>query len=87
MRQMDIKVRYYLEDQVIKLWQATGSTVLFITHNIEEAVYLSQKCMILTNKPAKVKETVQIDLPHPRDIASEKFVALREYITKQIKWW
>lgn len=84
---MDIKVRYYLEDQVIKLWQATGSTVLFITHNIEEAVYLSQKCMILTNKPAKVKETVQIDLPHPRDIASEKFVALREYITKQIKWW
>ena len=56
---MDIKVRYYLEDQVIKLWQATGSTVLFITHNIEEAVYLSQKCMILTNKPAKVMSSTQ----------------------------
>ena len=84
---MDIKVRYYLEDQVIRLWKETGSTVLFITHNIEEAVYLAEKCMILTNKPAKVKETVKIDMPHPRDIASKKFVELREYITKQIKWW
>ncbi|MDO4269758.1 MAG: ABC transporter ATP-binding protein [Eubacteriales bacterium] len=84
---MDIKLRYYLEDQVIKLWQATGSTVLFITHNIEEAVYLAEKCMILTNKPAKVKETVEIGLPHPRDIASKEFVRLREYITQQIKWW
>lgn len=84
---MDIKVRYYLEDQVIKLWRATESTVLFITHNIEEAVYLAEKCMILTNKPAKVKETVTIDLPRPRNIASEEFVKLREYITQQIKWW
>lgn len=84
---MDIKVRYYLEDQVIKLWQATGSTVLFITHNIEEAVYLAQKCLILTNKPAKIKEEVSIDLPRPRNIADSKFVEIREYITQQIKWW
>ena len=85
--QMDIKVRYYLEDQVIKLWQQTGSTVLFITHNIEEAVYLSEKCLILTNKPATIREEKKIDLPRPRDIASEEFIELREYITKQIKWW
>lgn len=84
---MDIKVRYYLEDQVIKLWKATGSTVLFITHNIEEAVYLAEKCMILTNKPAKVKEIVEINLPHPRNITAKEFVELREYITNQIKWW
>ena len=85
--QMDIKMRYYLEDQVIKLWQKTGSTVLFITHNIEEAVYLSEKCMILSQKPATVKETVNIDLPRPRNVASDEFIAIREYITNQIKWW
>lgn len=85
--QMDIKVRYYLEDQVIKLWKQTGSTVLFITHNIEEAVYLSEKCLILTNKPATIKEEKIIDLPRPRDIASPEFIEVREYITKQIKWW
>ena len=85
--QMDIKMRYYLEDQVIKLWQRTGSTVLFITHNIEEAVYLSEKCMILSQKPAQVKEMLDIDLKRPRDIASPEFIAVREYITNQIKWW
>lgn len=85
--QMDIKVRYYLEDQVIKLWQKTGSTVLFITHNIEEAVYLSEKCLILSNKPTTIKEEKKIDLPRPRDIASPEFIELREYVTSQIKWW
>ena len=85
--QMDIKMRYYLEDQVIKLWQKTGSTVLFITHNIEEAIYLSEKCLILSNKPTTVKEEKEIDLPRPRDIASPEFIALREYVTSQIKWW
>ena len=67
--QMDIKMRYYLEDEVIKLWQATGSTVIFITHNVEEAVYLSNKCLILSQKPTTVKEELKIDLPRPRDIA------------------
>lgn len=85
--QMDIKMRYYLEDEVIKLWKATGSTVIFITHNVEEAVYLSNKCMILSQKPTTVKETQVIDLPRPRVIASPEFIKLREYVTSQIKWW
>ena len=85
--QMDIKMRYYLEDEVIKLWQATGSTVIFITHNVEEAVYLSNKCLILSQKPTTVKEELKIDLPRPRDIASPEFVRLREYVTSQFKWW
>lgn len=73
------------EDEVIKLWQATGSTVIFITHNVEEAVYLSNKCLILSQKPTTVKEELKIDLPRPRDIASPEFVRLREYVTSQIK--
>lgn len=85
--QMDIKMRFYLEDEVIRLWRALGSTVLFITHNIEEAVYLAEKVLILSNKPATVKEEVTIDLPHPRDIADPKFIEYRNYITDKIKWW
>lgn len=85
--QMDIKMRFYLEDEVLKLWREFGSTVIFITHNIEEAVYLAQKVLILTNKPATIKETVNIDLPHPRDVTSTEFVNIRRYITDAIKWW
>ena len=82
--QMDIKMRFYLEDEVIRLWKETGTTVIFITHNIEEAVYLAQKVLILTNKPAKVKERLSIDLPHPR---GSEFIRIRKYVTDQIKWW
>lgn len=85
--QMDIKMRFYLEDEVLKLWKEFGSTVIFITHNIEEAVYLAERVLILSNKPATVKESVEITLPRPRDVTSPEFVELRKYITDQIKWW
>ena len=85
--QMDIKMRYYLEDQVIKLWQETGSTVLFITHNLEEAVYLAQKILIMSNKPTTVKKILNVDLSYPRNIADDKFVKIRKEVTDLIKWW
>ena len=85
--QMDIKMRYYLEDEVIKLWKEFGSTVVFITHNIEEAVYLAERILILTNKPATIKDEVIVDLPRPRNFYDPEFVKIRQYITDQIKWW
>ena len=54
--QMDIKLRYYLEDEVLRLWRETNSTVIFITHNIEEAVYLAQRCLIMSPKPTTIKK-------------------------------
>ena len=85
--QMDIKMRYYLEDEVIRLWKKFESTVLFITHNIEEAVYLADRIIILTNKPAAIKEELIVDLARPRDFTDPQFVELRKYVTEQIRWW
>jgi len=85
--QLDIELRFKLEDELVKLWKMTGTTVLFITHNIEEAVYLGNRIMILTNKPTTVKETILDDLPRPRDIAAPEFIALRNKVTELIKWW
>lgn len=85
--QMDVKLRFYLEDEVLRLWKEFGTTVVFITHNIEEAVYLSERCLILTNKPATIKEIINNHLPYPRDITSDDFINMRKHITEQIKWW
>lgn len=85
--QLDIELRFKLEDELVKLWQMTGTTVLFITHNIEEAVYLGNKIMVLTNKPTTVKKTLINELPRPRDIAAPEFVKLRNEVTELIKWW
>lgn len=85
--QMDIKVRYYLEDEVLKLWRETGSTVIFITHNIEEAVYLSQRCLVMSQKPTTIKTSIENPLPYPRNVSDPEFIKLREEITDMIKWW
>jgi sulfonate transport system ATP-binding protein len=85
--QMDIKTRFYLEDEVIRIWKELGSTIIFITHNVEEAVYLAERVLILSQKPASVKESIEIDLPRPRNIASREFVKYRTHIVDMIKWW
>lgn len=85
--QLDIELRYKLEDELVRLWQRTKTTVIFITHNIEEAVYLGENIMVLTNKPTKVKTIVENNMPRPRDIADKEFVRLRNYVTDLIKWW
>ncbi len=85
--QLDIELRFKLEDELIRLWREVGTTVIFITHNIEEAVYLSERILVLTNKPTKIKAEIANDMPHPRDIADPKFVELRNQVTDLIKWW
>lgn len=85
--QLDIDLRFKLEDELIKLWKMTGTTVLFITHNVEEAVYLSSHVMVLTNKPTTVKTIKENNLPRPRDIADPAFVEMRNEVTQLIKWW
>ena len=85
--QLDIELRFKLEDELVKLWQMTKTTVIFITHNIVEAVYLGNKIMVLTNKPTTVKTTLTNSMPRPRDVTSKEFVELRNKVTDLIKWW
>lgn len=85
--QLDVKLRFYLEDELINLWRKLGSTVLFVTHNIEEAVYIAQRILVLSNKPTKVKAELDIDLPHPRNLLDPRFIALRKEVTELIRWW
>ncbi|HIT89434.1 MAG TPA: ABC transporter ATP-binding protein [Candidatus Merdenecus merdavium] len=85
--QLDNELRYKLEDELISLWQKTGTTIIFITHNIEEAVYLSQRILVLTNKPTSIKKEIVNDLPRPRDVTDIEFNKLRDEVTDLIKWW
>ena len=85
--QLDIKLRYYLEDELIRLWKKLSSTVIFVTHNIEEAVYVAERILVLTNKPTKVKEEVIVDLPRPRSYLDPEFIKIRKKVTDLIRWW
>ena len=63
--QLDVKLRFYLEDELVNIWKKLNSTVLFVTHNIEEAVYVAERILVLTNKPTKIKAEIPVDLPRP----------------------
>ncbi|MEE0816600.1 MAG: ABC transporter ATP-binding protein [Desulfovibrio fairfieldensis] len=82
--QLDVKLRFYLEDELVNLWQKLNSTILFVTHNIEEAVYVAERILVLTNK---VKAEIQVDLPRPRKLIDPRFVELRRQVTELIRWW
>lgn len=85
--QLDVKLRFYLEDELIRLWQTLKATVIFVTHNIEEAVYLAERILVLSNKPTTIKAEVRVDLPRPRNLIDPKFVEIRKRVTDLIRWW
>lgn len=85
--QLDVELRFKLEDELLNLWRKLGTTVIFITHNIEEAVYLSENILILTNKPTTIKTKLANDLPQPRNVVSPEFIEIREKVTELIRWW
>jgi sulfonate transport system ATP-binding protein len=85
--QLDVKLRYYLEDELVKLWQTLKSTVIFVTHNIEEAVYVAERILVLSNKPTNIKAEVKVDLPRPRNLIDPEFVKIRKNVTELIRWW
>ena len=85
--QLDVELRFRLEDELITLWQKLGTTVIFITHNIEEAVYLSENILVLTNKPTSIKHKLENTLPRPRNVVEPAFIDLRNQVTELIKWW
>jgi len=85
--QLDMDLRFRMEDELLELWRRMGTTVIFITHNIEEAIYLGERVLVLTNKPTGIKEDIRNPLPYPRDVTSPDFAALRNRVTDLIRWW
>src|SRR5262245_34809482 len=76
---LDAQTREIMQEELLRLWERTGKTVVFVTHDIEEAVCLVARVGDLTARPARVKEEVAIGLPRPRDVAVRKSVACLEY--------
>ena len=78
---LDAQTRYLMQEELQRIWEAEKRTVIFVTNNIEEALYLADRILVLTNCPATVKREYVIDLPRPRNLVSPEFLALRKEIT------
>ena len=77
---LDAQTRWILQKELLSIWSKLNKTVIFITHNVEEAVFLGQCVAVLTKRPATLKSLMTIDLPYPRDRLSKPFISYRERI-------
>ena len=68
--------RATLQSELLRIWQQLRLAVFFITHNVEEAIYLSQRTVLMSPHPGRVQKIITIDLPYPRDRGSREFGAL-----------
>ncbi len=79
---LDEMTRERMNDEVLRIWQQTGTTVVFVTHSIPEAVYLSSRVVVMSARPGRITKIVDIDLPRPRDDASRETPRYFELITE-----
>nr|WP_207749477.1 ABC transporter ATP-binding protein [Enterocloster clostridioformis] len=79
--QLDAQTRYQMQEEILRIWEKEKRTVIFVTNNIEEACYLGNRIILLSDCPATVKEVYPISIPRPRDMVSEEFLKLRTVIS------
>jgi NitT/TauT family transport system ATP-binding protein len=72
---LDITTRERLRDEVIRIWRSTGKTILFVTHDLDEALYLSDRVIIISDKPARVMRIIEPGMPRPRNLFSDPEIA------------
>jgi NitT/TauT family transport system ATP-binding protein len=81
---LDSITRQIMRRELLRIWQAERKTILFVTHDIDEAVQLSDRVVVLSSRPARIQRIVDIDIPHPRDISSARYLQLRDGLLAEI---
>lgn len=83
---LDAFTRSSVQDEILKMHAISQPMILLVTHDVEEALYLSDRVVIMTPRPGRVRAQVDVDLPHPRDRMSEAFIALRREILETLEF-
>jgi NitT/TauT family transport system ATP-binding protein len=86
---LDVQTRELMQEELLQLWALAKSAVLFVTHDLDEAILLADRVAVLTTRPARVKSVHRIDLPRPRNVATlrydEKFIAIARKISDDLR--
>lgn len=81
---LDAQTRYQMEDVILAAWEKEKKTVIFVTNNIEEAIFLGDRIILMTNCPSVIKKEYTVDIPRPRNYTDKEFLKLRNEITENM---
>jgi NitT/TauT family transport system ATP-binding protein len=82
---LDAQTRNQMQKELLRIWSETKKTVVFVTHSVDEAVYLADRVVVLTARPSRIKEIFKVEQPRPRDRANPEFIALRKRILSELE--
>lgn len=81
---LDALTRSSLQDELLRIWMEFRKTIVFVTHSIQESIYLADRVVVMTYRPGTVKKIVPVNIPHPRDISSPWFTSLQQELTQMV---
>jgi NitT/TauT family transport system ATP-binding protein len=81
---LDSITRLVMRGELLRIWESEKNTILFVTHDIDESVQLADRVVVMSTRPARIQRIVDIDIPHPRDISSRRYIELRDSIFDEI---
>ena len=81
---LDSVTRLIMRGELLRIWQTERRTIIFVTHDIDEAVQLADRVVVLSSRPAKIEDILTIDIPHPRNISSPRYLELRDDLLSKI---
>ncbi|BBI36690.1 aliphatic sulfonates import ATP-binding protein SsuB [Cohnella abietis] len=82
---LDAFTRSHMQEALLDIWKENRTTMLFVTHDIDEAVFLSHRIVVLDARPGRIKVIVPVDLPHPRKRSSTSFQEIRTYVLRALE--
>jgi len=82
---LDAQTRFNMQKFLLRIWYKTRKTILFVTHNVDEAVFLSQRIIVLSERPGKIAATIPVEIPYPRDVNEPDFVRFRKKVFQYIQ--
>ena len=81
---LDALTRRTLQDELLRIWMEFKKTIIFVTHGIEESIYLADRVAVMTYRPGTIKQIIPVGLSRPRDVSSLEFISLQKEITKLV---
>jgi NitT/TauT family transport system ATP-binding protein len=81
---LDAMTRERLQDELLEIWQRTGLTVMFVTHSIEEAIFLADRVVVMSPGPGRIASEMRIELPRPRDVSAPDFNEIRRELSRTL---
>lgn len=82
---LDAQTRNLMQKELLRIWSTTRKTILFVTHSVDEAVYLADRIVIMTARPGRVKQIIPVDLPRPRDRTCAEFISIRGQVLAELE--